>query len=663
MQKIIKKAAIGMGVMLLSATTLAESYIYLTNNTNQTLDLTINQRGSSLVKGEHWWQLASSVPPLGTVRFLETNRDSGIKWGSDYYFDTTVTAEDGSTAMLQQKLTGTWNFSDIWHGTQQSSWYDDRDIHSVSQSFAGSQSTIAFKAEAARANGDDYYYVIHPTQETAQRSTNNNLNVMAYNVWALLPGIVSTDVSERLNLIVDKVKGYDAIVFSELFDNDRRETFLHALSTEYPYQTSVVDESGSLEDGGVLIISRWPIETESQITFNSCDAEDCLSSKGVIYAQINKNGNPYHLFGTHTQAWNDPVNQSTRLSQFHQMRNFIDSRNISTDAPVIIAGDLNVDSLNYQQEYNTMLSVLNAAEVPRNGGYAYSYNGHINNWTDGGPENLDYVLYSTAHRQPIASEAKVLTPRSIHADVFTKYDLSDHFAITANLTFDTPEGSITSPIGTSWTQQTGNMRQVSTAADGTTWATDANDGIFRLNGSTWEQIPGGLMQVSVGASGVVWGVNRQQYIYRYNGDGQGWTAIPGQLKNVSVGADGTVWGTSSNDSIYRWNGSGWNQISGALRDVSVGSSSQVWGVNNQNMAFRWTNSGWVHVSNNIQSVSVASDGTVWALDPQNNIFQYSTSGIWTSVSGALNTISVGSAQNVMGTVVASENLIFKRDFN
>ena len=448
MRRIPSKLAFSAASILLTAVAAlssgsvwAESYIYLTNNTNQTLDLTINQHGSSLVKGEHWQQHATSVPPLGTVRYLETNRDRGIKWGRNYYFDTTVTAEDGSTAILQQKLTGTWNFSKIWHGTQQSPWYSDRSIHAVTQDFVSASSTIAFKAEAARANGDDYYYVIHPQEETVTRGLNNNFNVLAYNVWALLPGLVSKSVSERLNLLPAKLQGYDAIVFSELFDNSRRQTFLDALKAEYPYQTQVVDRSGSIEDGGVLIVSRYPIDSESQIAFNDCDAEDCMSAKGVIYAKINKGGNPYHIFGSHTQAWTADKNQDTRLSQFQQMRDFIDSRDISSSEAVIIAGDLNVDKINFPQEYNTMLNVLNAEEVPRNGGYAYTYNGHVNNWTDGAPENLDYVLYSSAHLQPVSSESKVLTPRSIHRDVFTKYDLSDHFGMVGNLTFDTPEGA------------------------------------------------------------------------------------------------------------------------------------------------------------------------------------------------------------------------------
>ncbi|MFT5163374.1 MAG: hypothetical protein ACI9FJ_001969 [Alteromonadaceae bacterium] len=41
-------------------------------------------------------------------------------------------------------------------------------------------------------------------------------------------------------------------VFSERFDNSRRETFLGKLKAQYPYQTRVVDRSGALEDGGVF---------------------------------------------------------------------------------------------------------------------------------------------------------------------------------------------------------------------------------------------------------------------------------------------------------------------------------------------------------------------------------------------------------------------------
>lgn len=425
-------------IVSFAAQTQAESYVYLTNNTAKTLALDIRQSGSPLVKGEHWWQLATSVPPYATVRFLETNRDTGIKWGKTYYYDTTVTAEDGSSVVLQQRLKGTWNFSNIWHGTSNSPWYDDRGLYSVRQDFAGKPSTVAFKAESARVNGDDIYYVIHPDVESPTLGLSNQLNVLAYNVWALLPGLVAKDTSDRLTEVSKQLDGYDVIVFSELFENNRRETFLDRIRGQYPYQTQVVDRSGAIEDGGVLIVSRWPIEHEDQITFSDCDADDCLAAKGVMYARINKGGQKYHVFGSHTQAWTAAENQATRAQQFSEMKAFMDQQNIPASDAVIIAGDLNVDKTNFPAEHQAMLNILNASEVQQvAGSYAYTADGNVNAWTDGRPEFLDYVLTSNAHLQPQQASSDVRVPRSIDASVFTKYDLSDHFAIEAELTFDT----------------------------------------------------------------------------------------------------------------------------------------------------------------------------------------------------------------------------------
>ncbi|WP_419811169.1 ricin-type beta-trefoil lectin domain protein [Bacterioplanoides sp.] len=430
---------LGSLLVLLSWGALAESYIYLTNNTNQALTLDIQQSGSPLVKGEHWRQLATRVPPYGTVAVLETNRDQGIRWGKSYYFDTTVTAPDGSTTVLQQKLTGTWNFSEIWYGANHSGLYEGRDLYSQRQDFAGKPSTLAFKGEAGRVSGDDFYYVIHPDPEYPQLGMSNELNVLAYNVWALLPGLVARDTSDRLTEISKQLNGFDVVVFSELFENNRREDFLQRIRGQYPYQTQVVDRRGAIEDGGVLIVSRWPIEHEAQMTFSDCDADDCLASKGVMYARINKGGQKYHVFGSHTQAWPAVENQITRAKQFAEIKAFIDQQSIPASEAVIIAGDLNVDKTNFPAEHQQMLNILNAAEVPQTrDSYPYTADGNVSAWTDGTPEFLDYVLTSNAHLQPGQAESDVRVPRSIAASVFTKYDLSDHFAIEASLSFNTP---------------------------------------------------------------------------------------------------------------------------------------------------------------------------------------------------------------------------------
>ena len=414
---------------------LAESYIYLTNNTNQTLYLNIKQSGSSLNKGEHWRQHATEVGPLATVKVFDVNRDQGIKWGKTYYFDTEVTATDGSRFSLKQRLIGTWNFSEIGHGANDSAYYEDRDLYKLDTTFGGKAAKLAFRAQYARVGGDDFYYVIHPEQTSPSVGNADQFNVLAYNVWALLPGLASKSVSERLSRLAGQVDGYDAIVFSELFDNSSRETFLNAIKHQYPYQTDVVDRWGALEDGGVVIVSRWPIVTERQITYDDCDGDDCIAAKGVMYAAIDKQGVKYHLFGSHTQAWAEPQNQATRADQFRQMKTFIDNQNIPASEAVLIAGDLNVDKAHFPNEHSDMLTRLNAEEAFPTSGYPYTADGRVNAWTDGSPEFLDYVLYSKAHKQPVQKQAAVLAPRSIHSSVFTEYDLSDHFAVEAILKF------------------------------------------------------------------------------------------------------------------------------------------------------------------------------------------------------------------------------------
>lgn len=427
-------------ILQLSTPALSETYIYLTNNTDQKLTISTTQHGDKvLTKGKYWWQHATEVAPYATVRFLEMNRDTGITSGKYFYFDSLVTAPDGSQVKLQQYLKGTWNFSKIGHGTNLSPWYTDRGLYSTSHQFNGNTSTVAFRAQYARVNGDDIYYVIQPQIQTPTIGADNNFKLLSYNVWALLKGIVSKQVPERLSQLPAWLKGYDAIVFSELFDNSNRQKLLATIASEFPYQTKVVDRSGSIEDGGVLIASRWPISVESQITYNDCRSSDCLSAKGVMYARINKNDQVYNVFATHAQAFSGSANVSVREKQFRQLKSFIDSRNISSSEPVIIAGDLNVDRAAFPVEYMNMLNILNATEVPRNGGLLFTADGSINHWNSDAGEILDYVLYSKAHLSPGSSQAKVIVPRSISSSLFTQYDLSDHFAVYADMQFNSPQ--------------------------------------------------------------------------------------------------------------------------------------------------------------------------------------------------------------------------------
>src|SRR5690242_9948324 len=65
-----------------------------------------------------------------------------------------------------------------------------------------------------------------------------------------------------------KLDGFDVIVFSGAFDNKVRDRLLADLSVEYPYRTRILGaDRGVKQDGGVIIVSRWPITAEAQHLF------------------------------------------------------------------------------------------------------------------------------------------------------------------------------------------------------------------------------------------------------------------------------------------------------------------------------------------------------------------------------------------------------------
>ena len=60
------------------------------------------------------------------------------------------------------------------------------------------------------------------------------------------------------------------------------------------------------------------------------------------------------------------------------------------------------------------------------------------------------------------------------------------------------------------------MRQIDTGITSAVWATDANKGIYYLNGLTFHKVDGELIHVSAGESGV-WGVNAANNIFYRDG--------------------------------------------------------------------------------------------------------------------------------------------------
>ena len=95
------------------------------------------------------------------------------------------------------------------------------------------------------------------------------------------------------------------------------------------------------------------------------------------------------------------------------------------------------------------------------------------------------------------------------------------------------------------------MTQIDTGMTTATWATDASQDIYTLEGNEFKQVSGKLVHVSAGESGV-WGVNAGNNIFYWSV--ARWQKVPGLLKQIDSGPKGIVCGVNQGDSIYCRNG-------------------------------------------------------------------------------------------------------------
>jgi len=99
------------------------------------------------------------------------------------------------------------------------------------------------------------------------------------------------------------------------------------------------------QDGGLIILSKYPIIECSAMTYLKNSGTDKLASKGVLYARIRVGffkEDYIHVFNTHIQSHDY---SETRLEQIGELMDFI-SEIIKSDKdytrPILVSGDFNV---------------------------------------------------------------------------------------------------------------------------------------------------------------------------------------------------------------------------------------------------------------------------------------------------------------------------------
>ncbi|MFE9042368.1 sphingomyelin phosphodiesterase [Streptomyces sp. NPDC007818] len=251
-------------------------------------------------------------------------------------------------------------------------------------------------------------------------------------------------------------QGQDVVVVQEAFDNSSSDALKANAAAAYPHQTPVVGRSKSgwdatggsyaamtPEDGGVTILSKWPIVRKEQYVYKDACGADWYSNKGFAYAVLDVNGSRVHVVGTHAQS-TDPgcaagEAAQMRSRQFKAMDAFLDAKNIPAGEQVIVAGDMNVDS--HSPEYASMLADAGLAGADARTGHPYSFDTELNSiaaerYPDDPREDLDYVLYRAGNARPANWTNHVVLESSAPWTVtswgtsYTYTNLSDHYPVT-----------------------------------------------------------------------------------------------------------------------------------------------------------------------------------------------------------------------------------------
>lgn len=260
------------------------------------------------------------------------------------------------------------------------------------------------------------------------------LDVLTFNT-ALLPSIAAeTRQAERVARMAPHLVGYDVLVLQELFVNDWRDALLDALADAYPYRGDLVGRDGARmmpwrQDGGVVILSRWPIERRATHLYEgTCSGTDCLADKGIAYVAIRMGERLVHVFGTHAQSVYGGDPRGVRAAQFAQFRAFVAAQAIPPDEPVVLAGDFNADA--FTDELDDVLAALGVAWPEVVGDVGATWDPPNNAFAGGRRVQwLDYVFVSLDHAAPTTAWNRVLPLRD--GDL----DLSDHFAVWGRLVF------------------------------------------------------------------------------------------------------------------------------------------------------------------------------------------------------------------------------------
>ena len=267
-------------------------------------------------------------------------------------------------------------------------------------------------------------------------SSRCELKILSWNIYMLPSLIMPSGIRTRAKYIAGHLEqsDFDIVVFQEAFNPRARQVLWSMLKDKFPYAEGPANsEKPSLRlNSGVWILSKIPLTTLGEVEFSRAQGFDMFSRKGALMVEGDHNGTLFQLIGTHLNAGET---QKIRNIQYLEIRDSLLEPFRKDDVPQIICGDFNTDKGD-RVSYTHMISTLRVPDYEVHGACLYSYDGLHNDLMAPGYKSQDIFDYIFLEPNGIASTSATRTFRRF-SDAWSHHhtDLSDHYAVTAQISF------------------------------------------------------------------------------------------------------------------------------------------------------------------------------------------------------------------------------------
>lgn len=261
----------------------------------------------------------------------------------------------------------------------------------------------------------------------------DTLRLLTWNIQMLPFPVPPHGKGKRAKAIAELLKNepYDVVVFQEAFKRRSRRILRRELRQAFPHQTDVLNQKtlAVKVSGGVMLLSKHPIDSVHEIRFTHRTGFDKYARKGALMAELRVKGKPIQVLGTHLQAFG---RDSILIAQYKQIRDEILATRGRHGVPQFICGDMNTRP--NSARYPAMLETFGAQSGDLYGDQQFTMDRPNNDLTERNPSSrivLDYILV-----RPANTNLSIRRQVRIFRKQWDKehQDLSDHFALEALVT-------------------------------------------------------------------------------------------------------------------------------------------------------------------------------------------------------------------------------------